>query len=226
VNKKPLLKQVNEPEQKKVFKEQPKNSAVSSLFTLDGKPIRVLSTSLGLMLLANAVMATSFEAKSAYAEAEFSSNEPQLVAWSNDDVKAYYNGNVDWSIPDAEFTPEEEAADQGGESGNTTVVHHSGFGWESMLLYGLLMSRGSSYSSQGWYNNRPGTYTGTNTAYKPKNYASGAFQNKPVSGSTVRPKTSTTTGSITRRAPSANKGSIGNKSGGLGSSKSRSGFGG
>jgi hypothetical protein len=216
MKEKPILKQK--------LKEQPKERVVSSLFNLDGKPIRVLSTSLGLMLLANAVMATGFEAKTAFAEDEFANNEPKLVVWSNDEVKAYYNGNVDWSIPNTEFKAGEE--EQSGDSGNTTIVNHSGFGWESMLLYGLLMSRGSAYSSQGWYNDRRGTYTGTNTPYKPRDYSSSTFQNKQVSGSTVRPKTSSTTGTITRRAPSAGKGSIGNKSGGLGSSKSRSGFGG
>ncbi|MEX1031411.1 MAG: hypothetical protein WDZ91_15410 [Paenibacillaceae bacterium] len=209
-----------------VFKEKPKEQAVSSLFTLDGKPIRVLSTSLGLMLLANAVMATGVQTKTAFAEGEFANNEPKLIAWSNDDVKAYYNGNVDWSIPNTEFTANDEAEGQNGDSGGTTIVHNSGFGWESMLLYGLLMSRGSAYSSQGWYNDRRGTYTGTNTTYKPRNYSSDTFQNKQVSGSTVRPKTSSTTGSITRRSPSAGKGSIGGRSGGIGSSKSRSGFGG
>ena len=134
---------------KSVLKEQPKERMVSSLFTPDGMPIRVLSTSLGLMLLASAVMNTSAEAN---ASTEFANNEPTLVEWSNEEVKAYYNSNIDWSIPNVELkvTMKPGTDGQSNESGGTTVVHHSGFGWESMLLYGLLMSRGSAYSSQAW----------------------------------------------------------------------------
>src|SRR5690554_7872652 len=98
------------------------------------------------MLLASAVMATGAEASQALAASEQVNSEPRLVAWSNDEVKAYYNSKVDWSIPTTEFTESDVAEGQGGDSvggdGGTTIVHNSGFGWESMLLYGLLMSRG------------------------------------------------------------------------------------
>lgn len=208
-------------------KEKPKEQAVTSLFTPEGKPIRVLSTSLGLMLLANAVMATGVEAKSSFAEGEFAASEPQLVAWSNDDVKAYYNANIDWSIPLTDPVASNIEEGQSGDSGGTTIVHNSGFGWESMLLYGLLMSRGSAYSSQGWFSDRRGTYTGTGTSYKPRSYASGEFQNKQVAGTSVRPKTSSTSGKITKRSSSSSPGGIGGKSSGLSSSSSKSsGFGG
>lgn len=206
---------------------KPKDQAVSSLFTTEGKPIRVLSTSLGLMLLANAVMATGAEAKNSFAEGGTGANEPQLIAWSNEEVKAYYDKNIDWSIPLS--GPEEKVEDEGqsGSSGGTTVIHNSGFGWESMLLYGLLMSRGSAYSSQSWHSGRPGTYTGTNTPYTPRSYSSGTFQNKQVAGTSVRPKTSSTTGKITKRSSSSSPGGIGGKSSSLGSSSSKSsGFGG
>ncbi len=198
-----------------------KEQAVSSLFNLEGKPIRVLSTSLGLMLLANAVLATGAEAKNSFAEGELNANEPKLIAWSNNEVKAYYDKNIDWSIPLTDPAAG-EAGGQSGDSGGTTVIHNSGFGWESMLLYGLLMSRGSAYSSQGWHSDRRGTYTGTNTPYTPRSYSSGSFQNKQVAGTSVRPKTSSTTGKITKRSASSSPGGIGGKSSGLGSSSSKS----
>jgi len=205
-------------------REKPDEQAVSRLFTPEGKPIRVLSTSLGLMLLANAVMATGAEAKNTFADGNFAAGEPRLVSWSTEEVKAYYDKNIDWSIPLPDLEATDETVEQGGDSGGgTTVVHHhSGFGWESMLLYGLLMSRGSAYSSQGWYSNHRGTYSGTNTPYTPRSYTSGSFQNKQVAGTSVRPKTSSTTGSITRRSSSSTPGGIGGKSSGLSSSSSSS----
>jgi hypothetical protein len=206
--------------------EKPKDQAVSSLFTPEGKPIRVLSTSLGLMLLANAIMATGAEAKNTFAEGEFAAGEPKLVEWSNNDVKAYYNANIDWSIPLTDPVASDAEEGKSKDSDGTTIVHNSGFGWESMLLYGLLMSRGSAYSSQGWNSNHRGTYTGTNTPYTPRSYSSGTFQNKQVTGSSVRPKTSSTTGKITKRSASSSPGSIGGRSSGLSSGSKSRGFGG
>lgn len=202
------------------------------LFTKDGKPIRVLSTSLGIALLANALigMGPSVQA-SAVAEPSptaLTASEPKLVEWSNEKVKAYYDPSVDWNIPmllasgkALEETEEEGAA--GGGSGGTTIVNQSsGFGWSDLLLYHLIFNRGNSYSSGSWHNSRNSYYTNTGTAYKSQKYSADTFQSKPVVGSAVRPKTSNSTGSITRRSTSSSQGGIGGKSSGFSSSSSSS----
>ncbi|WP_168119701.1 hypothetical protein [Paenibacillus sp. HB172176] len=209
--------------------EKMKDQTSSRLFTSEGKPVRVLSTSLGLALLANIVMASG-----AYAEGNggnsTSTGEPKLVEWSNEEVKQYFDKNVDWSLPiEKAVNPEddEESAEQGssgasaGDTGGTTVINHygGGFGWTDLMLYHLLFNSGGSYSSSRYYTNRPAYNTSTNTSYKPKSYTSDTFQNKQVAGTNVRPKTSTSTGSVTRRATSSGQGSIGGNS----SSKSSSG---
>lgn len=200
-----------------------KELLVSKLFTSDGKPIRVLSTSLGIALLANAM----FIPGGAAASANTAGEEPQLVSWSTEEVKAYFDKNVDWNIP----YPEEGAqeVEQEGEgavtSNGTTVVnnyggYNSGFGWDDLLLYHMLFNSGANYSSRGWYKDRPTYYGGTRTTYKPPTYSSDKFQNKQVPGSVVKPKTSTSsTGSITRRGTSSKAGGIGGTSSGLNSSK-------
>ncbi|MRN54067.1 hypothetical protein [Paenibacillus monticola] len=204
--------------------EKAKELAVSKLFTSEGKPLRVLSTSLGIALLANAM----FIPGGAGASGNTSGEEPKLVSWSTDEVKAYFDKNVDWNIPyPVEGT--EEVVEQGEgvvTSNGTTVVnnyggYNSGFGWDDMLLYHMLFNSGSNYSSRGWYNDRPTYYGGTQNTYKPPTYSSDKFQNKTVPGSVVKPKTSTSsTGSITRRGSSSKTGGIGGNSSGLGSSKS------
>ncbi|MGN7762305.1 hypothetical protein [Paenibacillus sp. 22594] len=207
--------------------EQEKEPVASRLFTPDGKPIRVLSTSLGIALLANAL----FIPGGVGAAGSSSADEPTLVSWSTEEVKAYFDKNVDWNIP----YPEENAGevlqeDQGVvTSGGTTVInnyggYNSGFGWDDLLLYHMLFNSGSFYSSRGWYNSRPTYYGGTRTVYKAPSYNSGSFQNKPVPGSVVKPRTSTSsTGSITRRNTSSKAGGVGGKSSGLSSgSKSSS----
>ncbi|MGG6311439.1 hypothetical protein [Paenibacillus macerans] len=204
----------------------------SKFFTPEGKPIRVLSTSLGIALLANAFLIPSGGASAA--SSGTTADEPKLVAWSTEEVKQYFDKNVDWNIPlpiDEEGQAEGEGAGTGeasGGSGGTTVVnnyggYHSGFGWDDMLLYHLLFNSGSNYSSSRWYDNHRGYYAGSSTPYKPKTYSSDTFQNKTMAGSVVRPKTSTSsTGSIVRRSISSKAGGIGGKSSGLGSSSSSS----
>lgn len=204
---------------------KPKETA-SRFFTPDGKPLRVLSTSLGIALLANAM----FIPGGAGATGGSSGEEPKLVSWSTEEVKAYFDPNVDWNIP----YPEENAAEEEQQgtgavtSGGTTVINNyggysSGFGWDDLLLYHMLFNNGSYYSSRGWYNDRPTYYGGTRNTYKPPTYSSGSFQNKPVAGSVAKPKTSTSaTGSITRRNTSSKTGGVGGTSSGLGSSKSSS----
>ncbi|HEY4429987.1 MAG TPA: hypothetical protein VGN87_03005 [Paenibacillus sp.] len=201
--------------------ERDKELASSRLFTSDGKPIRVLSTSLGIALLANAM----FIPGGAAASANTSGDEPQLVSWSTEEVKAYFDKNVDWNIPYPEGAQEVEQEGQGVVTSNgTTVVnnyggYHSGFGWDDLLLYHMLFNSGANYSSRGWSKDRPTYYGGTRTTYKPPTYNSEKFQNKKVPGSVVKPKTSTSsTGSITRRGSSSKNG-IGGTSSGLNSSK-------
>ncbi|MEF2966053.1 hypothetical protein V3851_09435 [Paenibacillus sp. M1] len=214
-------------------KAQTTDSGRPKLFTPDGKPIRVLSTSLGIALLANAFLVPGGAASATGSGS--SGEEPKLVAWSTEEVKAYFDKEVDWNLPlvvsDEDQTGAEESGGESGsgsdsESGGTTVVNHyggfgSGFGWDDMLLYHLLFNSGSNYSSSGWNQSRGGYYAGTTTPYTPKTYSSGSFQNKTVSGSVVPPKTSTSTkGSIVRRSTSSSPGGIGGKSGSLGSSSS------
>ncbi|WNS42442.1 hypothetical protein [Paenibacillus sp. MMS20-IR301] len=208
--------------------ENTKEPAVTRLFTPDGKPIRVLSTSLGIALLANALFIPGGAGASGNGGAV---EEPKLVSWSTEEVKDYFDKNVDWNIPYPEEGQEEVLEEGRGvvTSNGTTVInnyggYNSGFGWDDMLLYHMLFNSGSYYSSRGWYNDRPTYYGGTRTTYKPPTYSSGSFQNKPVAGSVAKPKTSTTsTGSITRRNTSSKSGGIGGTSSGLGSSTSGSG---
>ncbi|RCX17046.1 hypothetical protein DFP94_110107 [Fontibacillus phaseoli] len=206
-----------------------KEAGGSKLFTPDGKPLKVLSTSLGIALLANAFLIPGGVA-SASGSNTASGDEPKLVSWSNDEVKQYFDKTVDWNLP---LPPTEEEGQQtegtgetGAASGGTTVINNyggygTGFGWDDMLLYHLLFNSGSNYSSSSWHKNHGGYYTGTSTPYKPRTYSSGSFQNKQVAGSVVPPKTSTSTkGSIVRRSTSSGPGGIGGKSSGLGSSSS------
>ncbi|MEK3883017.1 hypothetical protein [Paenibacillus sp. PL2-23] len=193
--------------------------------TADGKPLRVLSTSLGVALLANAVLSTGVSANSGGAAAE----EPKLVSWSSDEVKTYFDPNIDWNLPMLQplptDQPEGEGSEEGGAGGGSNVVHHygTGFGWDDLLLYHLLFNSGSSYSSSSYYKKRPTYYYKSSTPYRPTSYTSDTFQNKSVVGSTVRPKTSTTTGSVTRRSTSSSPGGIGGTSSSISSgSKSSS----
>src|SRR3954471_16687468 len=106
--------------------------------TKEGKPLRILSTSLGLALLANAALIPGASATAATAK-DSEIAQPKLVEWSTEEVKSYFDPAVDWNIP----LPEE--ADAGGEtpgdsggtvnqgsSGGTTIINNtsSGFGWD------------------------------------------------------------------------------------------------
>lgn len=205
------------------------DSADSKFLTSEGKPMRVLSTSLGIALLANAFLIPGSGATAASSGA--GKEEPRLVAWSTEEVKQYFDKNVDWSLPlpveeDGEGAAEGAAGstDSGSDAAAGRTVYQSGFGWDDMLLYHLLFNSGANYSSSRWHDNNRGYYAGTSTPYKPKSYSSDTFQNKQTAGSVVRPKTSTSsTGSIVRRSTSSKAGGIGGKSSGLGSSSDTSG---
>ncbi len=219
-------------------REKEQEKPTSKLFAPDGKPVKVLSTSLGVALLANAFLLSGATAADATTG---TSEKPKLVSWSTEEVKAYFDENVDWNIPlpdDLNQEDKEQGEGSGGSSGGsgggggTTVINnygtsHSGFGWDDLLLYHFLFNSGSSYRPSTYYDNRRTYYTGTSQTYKPRTYSSGAFQNKSVVGSTVTPKTSRSTGSITRRGTSSGSGGIGGKSSGYsssGSSSSKSGI--
>lgn len=209
--------------------QQPENEKKESRgFDPASKPVKALSTSLGVALLANALFVPAPPANASSGSAD----EPKLVSWSTEEVKAYFDQYVDWNIPlpeDAGGETAQPTASPGvSTSGGTTVInnyggYNSGFGWDDLLLYHFLFNSGSSYSPSRWYDGRPTYYGGTRTVYKPRTYDSTKFQNKPVTGSVVKPKTSTsTTGTITRRKTSSSSGGVGGTSSSLGSSSSSS----
>ncbi|REE54738.1 hypothetical protein A8990_1777 [Paenibacillus taihuensis] len=223
------------------------DSLRSKLFTKDGKPLRILSTSLGVALIANAVFGgMAYAEGNSSATATAGTEQPKLVEWSSDAVKQYFDPAVDWNIPmladeNAEDQDNEEAAGSGStavsggaggggtsSSGDTIIVnngYHSSFGWDDLMLYHLLFNQGSSYSTTRYYTTHTTYKPNTHTTYKPKTaYNSDSFQNKPVSGSTVRPVTSNKSGSVTRRSKSTSSspGGIGGKSSSMSSSGSSS----
>ncbi|QAY66471.1 hypothetical protein [Paenibacillus protaetiae] len=220
--------------------EKPGKQFPARFFNAEGLPLKVLSTSLGIALIAHAVAGVIPSGK-VYAEAGAASpeaaadNGPRLVEWSTDAVKSYYDANLDWNLPLLDDGTDDDNEEQsggggssattgggGGPSGGGGAVMHSSFGWDDLLLYHLIFNRGTAYSSTTWHNTQTTYDARTGKVYKPSVYDSGTFQNKPVAGSTVRPKTSNTTGSITRRSVSSSPGGIGGKSSGLSSSGSSS----
>jgi hypothetical protein len=203
----------------------------------DGKPPKVLSTTLGLVLLAGSAgsMGASAAAPSASPSPSPSPSggqpSPVLVEWSTEEVKAFYDPVMDWNLPELQ---DQGAAGAGSASsagsgsapagsGGTTIIHQSGFGWDDLLLYHLIFNRGSSYSASSWGASHPSYYASTGKVYNRTSYDENRFQNRPTTGSSIRPKTTTGSGSITRRSTSSSTGSIGGKSSGFSSSSSFSG---
>jgi len=216
------------------WEERPDEPAKFKFLTKDGKPLRILSTSLGIALLANAALGSvSFAADGDAGDAE--GDQPKLVEWSTEAVKSYFNPAVDWGLPDLDETPDGNAAESAPTptptpgtvtQGSTIVVNNgsSGFGWDDLLLYHLLFNQGSAYSSSSWTSSHTTYYEGTTKPYKEKSFTSETFQNKPVAGSAVRPKTTSRSGSVTRRSSkvtSSSPGGIGGTSSAL-SASSRS----
>ncbi|WP_442601291.1 hypothetical protein [Paenibacillus sp. KN14-4R] len=198
-----------------------------------GKPLKVLSTSMGLVLLANLAFTPIVIGETT------NPSSAKLVEWSSDEVQSFFDPVSDWNVPLPNLSQNENASTaspspsptgSGGSSGgNTTIVHSGGgFGWSDLLLYHMIFNRGGVYSSNQYYANRPAYVSGTNTTYKPKSYEDTSFQNKTRPNSQIRPKTSTSTGSVVRRSTSGGKstsssaGGIGGKSSGLGSSSGKS----
>ncbi|MBM7568602.1 hypothetical protein [Paenibacillus sacheonensis] len=214
--------------------DKPDDLIRNKLFTSDGKPLRILSTSLGIALLANvAFLPHASHAAPDAASTASTTASPTLVEWSNEAVKAYYDPAVDWNLP---LPPEKEldqseldqgaasgaGASSGGASGGTTIINttSSGFGWDDLMLYHLLFNSGGPYSAQSWSSSHRSYYYGSHAPYQPRTRTAGVYQNKPVAGSTIKPKTSNTTGSITRRTTSSKPGGIGGKSSSMSSSSS------
>lgn len=210
-----------------------------------GKQLKVLSTSLGIMLAGHLLLAPGIHAETANGTA------PQLVEWSSDEVKAYFNPSIDWNIPvpfeqkegQASPTPSATPASGGTSNGSAPVIIQNnggfggGFGWDDLLLYHMIFNRGSLYSSSNWVNSRPSYDYRTNTPYVPKTYSSGSFTNSPI---TKTPTTSSGTGSFTTnksssssssssntgsssKSTSSSSGSIGGNSSGFSSSSSSGG---
>lgn len=202
-----------------------------------GKPLKVLTTSLGLVLAANLLVMSDAHGEAATSNKTDASNGPKLVAYSTEQVKKYYDPNVDWNIP---LAPKDSGQNQNsgggstdGSGGNTTVIvnnggyYGNGFGWSDLLLYHMIFNQGRVYSTRSW-DSRHNVYdVSTHQPYKPKSYSSNTFQNKPTVGSTVRPKTSNTRGSYKTRSSSksrsSSRGSIGGRSSGFSSSGRSSG---
>ena len=211
-------------------------------WTYKGKPLRILSTTLGIALVANMLLMTN-----AYGESPSPSpalaDSPKLVEYSSDAVKKYYDPSVDWNISvpfDDKGKPIEAAQGNSGTAtgadnssgGNTTIINNGGgyggggIGWTDLLLFHMIFNRGSMFSSNQWNNSRPIFSSGTNRPYQAKSFTSDTFQNKPTSGSSVRPKTSKSSGTFSTKSSkstSSTKGGIGGKSSGFGSSSKSSG---
>jgi uncharacterized membrane protein YgcG len=209
-------------------------------WTYKGKPLRILSTTLGIALVANMLLLSN-----AYGESPSPTpvieDSPKLVEYSSEAVKKYYDPSGDWNIPvpfDDKGQPTEQVQAGSGASGsesstgNTTIINNGGgyggggIGWTDLLLFHMIFNRGGMFSSNQWNNSRPIFSSGTNRPYQAKSFTSDTFQNKPTTGSTVRPKTSKSSGTFSTKnskSTSSTKGGIGGKSSGFSSSGKSSG---
>ncbi|MGE6228801.1 hypothetical protein [Paenibacillus chitinolyticus] len=170
------------------------------------KPLRVLNTSLGVVLAANLLLVPAVYAESKAAE-------PKIIEWSNEDVKTYFDPSADWSIPlpeqldkpGATPTPTPSAGVGTGGTGAgvgtaAPVVYNHGLDWTDLMLYHLIFNSGGSYSSSGWSSSRPSYDYRTKKPYSVPTYDSTKFQNKQTANSTVKPKTSNTTGAFNSKS--------------------------
>ncbi|EPY09250.1 hypothetical protein PAALTS15_00115 [Paenibacillus alvei TS-15] len=208
----------HEQEQKTTSPETTESCATSA------KPLKVLSTSLGVALAANLLMVPSAMGQQSAAP----SDQAKLVEWSTEEVKQYFDANMDWNIPVPEEKQSEDSGvsgstgsgSSGGGSSHTTYVHHGGFGWDDMLLYHMIFNRGSAYSSTSWSSGGSVYDTRTNSPYRTKSFSSDSFQNRPVVNSRVRPTTSNGSGSIVRRSSVGSSKSSSSSPGGIGGKSS------
>ncbi|MGW9125725.1 hypothetical protein ACWGPW_12045 [Paenibacillus chitinolyticus] len=172
------------------------------------KPLRVLNTSLGVVLAANLLLVPAVYAESKAAE-------PQIIEWSNEDVKTYFDPSADWNIPlpeqldkpGAGATPTPTPSGGVGTGGTgagvgtaAPIVYNNGLNWTDLMLYHLIFNSGGSYSSSGWSSSRPSYDYRTKKPYSVPTYDSTKFQNKQTANSTVKPKTSNTTGAFNSKS--------------------------
>lgn len=197
-----------------------------------GTPLKVLSTSLGMVLAANLLLIPAV-----HGETGATPPQAKLVEWSSEEVKKYFDPNQDWSIPLPEAqskgpegqpqpsaSPGSAASAGGGQSGGgyggyPVPAYGGGFGWDDLLLYHMIFNNGGSFSSSGWYNQRSVYDSRTNQRYQPRSFDAGTFENKPVAGSSVKPKTSSSTGTFNSK-PGSGASSTSGTSGSAGSSSS------
>lgn len=208
--------------------------------TSQQKPPCVLSTSLGIILAANLLLTPTLTVTKVYGET--AAEESKLVEWSSEQVKKFYNASMDWNIPLPVDSKLEKVGAPGSTvspsptpipngSSNTPVIVNQGggFGMTDLLLYHMIFNRGGSYSANQMYNSRPVFNPGTTRPYQAKTFGADTFQNRPTTGSTVRPPTTSQTSgtfstksSMTTKSTSSSSSGIGGKSGGFSSSSSSS----
>ncbi|MCY9663593.1 hypothetical protein M5X11_01165 [Paenibacillus alginolyticus] len=216
------------------------------------RPLKVLSTSLGIMLVSQMLLLSAHAEESPNPSAG-GAGASKLVEWSSEDVKAYYDPSVDWNLPvpvlsdlkttspSPSPTPSAGGSSTGSGGGSATpiivnqVTGGGGFGWDDLLLYHLIFNTVSPYSSSSWGSNHRSYYYRSNTPYVTKTYQPSSFSNRST---TKTPTTSSGTGSFTSNKSSSNStsggttssskststssGSIGGKSSGFSSSSSSS----
>ncbi|MGX4583780.1 hypothetical protein [Paenibacillus chitinolyticus] len=192
------------------------------------KPLRVLNTSLGVVLAANLLLVPAVYAESKAAE-------PQIIEWSNEDVKTYFDPSADWNIPlpeqldkpGATPTPTPSAGVGTGGTGagvgaTAPIVYNNGLDWTDLMLYHLIFNSGGSYSSSGWSSSRPSYDYRTKKPYSVPTYDSTKFQNKQTANSTVKPKTSNTTGAFNSKSTINSRNNSSKSSSTTGSSSTKS----
>jgi hypothetical protein len=211
-------------------------------WTYKGKPLRILSTSLGIVLVANMLFTPAVYGETATpTPSPSSATQPKLTEWSSEAVKKYYDPNVDWNIPlpandskDQSQTSGSTETNTNGNSNSTVIVNNGGggfggIGFTELLLFHMMFNRGGSYSSSQWYDRRPVFDPGTSRPYQAKSFNSDTFQNRPTAGSSVRPSTSQKSGTFSTKSSSSTKstssakGGIGGNSSGFSSSSKSSG---
>src|SRR4051812_46920186 len=103
-------------------------------WTYKGKPLRILSTSLGIALVANMLLMSSAYGETA-SPTPGVAGSPTLVEYSSEAVKKYYDPNVDWNIPvpfdDKGQAIENTKTDSGSSatdsnSNHTTIINNGG----------------------------------------------------------------------------------------------------
>ncbi|MFD7524156.1 hypothetical protein [Paenibacillus chitinolyticus] len=193
------------------------------------KPLRVLNTSLGVVLAANLLLVPAVYAESKAAE-------PKIIEWSNEDVKTYFDPSADWNIPlpeqldkpGATPTPTPSAGVGTGGTGagagaTAPIVYNNGLDWTDLMLYHLIFNSGGSYSSSGWSSSRPSYDYRTKKPYSVPTYDSTKFQNKQTANSTVKPKTSNTTGAFNSKSTINSRNNSSKSSTSSGSTSTKSG---